>query len=63
MSKKIMKNVKFVDGLTLSKIKSNYSWLLDATIENAVIGEDEKGIIFYSGNWIDGIWLNVKFGN
>ena len=47
------------NGLTLGKIMSNYKWLLEENIkfENAVLGEDENGIVWISGDWKYGNWL------
>ena len=47
------------NGLTLGKIMSNYNWLLkeDVDFQNAVLGEDENGIVWISGYWKYGNWL------
>lgn len=45
-----------IDGLTPDKIKRKYIWLLNAIVENAIIGEDEYGLVWYSGNWKAGEW-------
>ena len=36
---------------------SNYYWILDAELSNAVIGKDKNGIVFYKGDWIYGRWF------
>jgi predicted heme/steroid binding protein len=51
-------NLTLVDGLSLDKLKIRYLWLFNAVIENAVIGEDDYGLVWYSGNWIDGEWYD-----
>ena len=47
------------NGLTLGKIMSNYNWLLkeDVEIEDAVLGENENGLVWYAGDWKSGTWL------
>lgn len=52
-----------VDGLTLEKIKVKYNWILNAVIENAIIGEDDYGLIWYTGNWIAGTWYDGTWYN
>jgi len=69
-------NYTMVDGLTPEKIKYKYIWLLNALVENAIVGEDDYGLVWYSGTWYggewedgtwysgiwyDGEWKNVKF--
>jgi hypothetical protein len=49
-------NITLVDGLTPDKIKRRYIWLLNATVENAIVGEDDNGLVWYSGNWLSGDW-------
>ncbi len=46
-----------VDGLNLDLITKNYSWLLEAEIDNAIIGEDENGLVWYTGIWYCGRWF------
>lgn len=57
-----------VGGLTIEKIESDYTWLLNADISDAVIGEDVNGLVWYDGKWIsgewkDGTWCSGYFGN
>lgn len=52
-----MKNITLTDGLTIEMLKSKYNWILKASIKNAVIGLNEFGLVWYSGNWINGTWL------
>ena len=49
-------NFTMIDGLTPDIIKRKYIWLLNAIVENAIIGQDEYGLVWYSGNWIAGEW-------
>ena len=49
---------KLVGGLTLDDIKIKYGWILNAEINNAIIGEDKNGLVWYSGDFIGGIWEN-----
>lgn len=48
---------KLVDGVSLDKISGSYSWILEAEINNAIIGEDKNGIVWYSGDWNFGRWF------
>lgn len=50
-----------VDGLTVSKIVSEFPWILNADISNAVIGQDMNGLVWYSGKWNDGRWFGSKW--
>jgi hypothetical protein len=49
-------NLTLIDGLTPDKVKRKYIWLLNAVIENAVVGEDDYGLVWYLGNWYGGEW-------
>jgi len=49
-------NFKMVGGLTLDKLKIRYIWFLNAEVKDAIIGEDDNGLVWYSGTWINGIW-------
>ena len=51
-------NVLFVDGLTLEMVKIKYAWLFNAKIKDAIIGEDQNGLVWYFGDWICGEWVN-----
>ena len=50
---------KLVDDLSISELSnnSNYYWILDAELSNAIIGKDINGIVFYKGDWIYGRWF------
>ena len=52
-------NYKFrlVNGMDLTIIKDNYSWLLEAEIRNAYIGVDGNGPVWYDGTWLCGRWF------
>jgi len=59
-------NFRLVDGLTLQSLSQKYPWVLDAEIENAIIGEDSRGLVWYAGDWIcgtwkDGTWYSGRF--
>lgn len=45
-----------VDGLDLEKLKTRYNWLFNASINNAVVGEDNNGLVWYMGDWYCGEW-------
>ena len=47
---------KMVGGLSIDDIKIKYLWFLNAQVKDAIIGEDDNGLVWYSGEWIDGIW-------
>jgi len=49
-------NCVMIDGLTTDIIKRKYIWLLNAIIDNAIIGEDDYGLVWYSGTWYSGEW-------
>lgn len=49
-------NFTMIDGLTPDIVKRKYIWLLNAIVENAIIGQDDYGLVWYSGNWIAGEW-------
>ena len=49
-------NYTLIDGLTPTIIKRKYIWLLNAIVKNAIIGEDDYGLVWYSGTWIAGEW-------
>ena len=51
-----LSNYTMIDGLTPDIIKRKYIWLLNALVENAIIGEDDYGLVWYSGNWLGGEW-------
>lgn len=61
-------NVIFVDGLSLEKIKMKYNWLLNAKVKDAIVGENDKGLVWYCGEWycgewVDGTWYSGNFYN
>ena len=45
------------DGLTIYDIYNKYKWLLEAEIEDAIIGEDANGLVWYTGKWHYGRWF------
>jgi hypothetical protein len=51
-------NITLVDGLSIDKLKIRYNWIFNASIEDALIGEDDYGLVWYSGNWICGDWYD-----
>ena len=59
-------NVIFVNGLTLERVKIKYNWLLNAKVKDAIVGEDDRGIVWYFGDWYcgewkDGTWYSGNF--
>lgn len=49
-------NYRLVDGLTLEQLEKKYYWILNADMRNAIIGENDKGLVWYQGDWLCGIW-------
>jgi hypothetical protein len=47
---------KMVGGMSIDDIKIKYIWFLNAEVIDAVIGEDENGLVWYSGDWMGGTW-------
>lgn len=59
-------NVIFVNGMSLEKVKIKYNWLLNAKVKDAIIGENDRGIVWYFGDWYcgeweDGTWYSGNF--
>jgi len=44
------------DGLTYNDLKVKYSWVLEANIEEAVIGERNNSLMWHGGKWNWGVW-------
>lgn len=51
-------NIILTNNLTIEKIKIKYNWILNASVKNCVIGEDDYGLVWYMGEWICGEWEN-----
>ena len=51
-----LQNFTMIDGLTPDIVKRKYIWLLNAITENAIIGQDDYGLVWYSGTWVAGEW-------
>lgn len=69
LQNKSVRTFTLTDGLNFSKIENDYSWILSAIIEDAVIGVNQDGkLIWYKGKWIcgnwkDGIWYSGEWIN
>lgn len=48
---------RLVDGLNIEQLSSQYPWILEAEISDAVIGLDLNGLVWYSGTWECGRWF------
>ncbi len=48
---------RLVDGLTIEELILKYSWILEAEIEDAIIGQNSDGIVWYKGIWECGRWF------
>jgi uncharacterized protein (DUF433 family) len=56
--KKKIKIKRLENNLTMKTIKEKYPWILEAEIEDAVIGVTNNIIHWYSGTWHGGLWEN-----
>ena len=52
----VFSGITFVDGMSLERLKTKYWWVFNAKINDAVIGEDAYGLVWYSGTWCCGTW-------
>ena len=48
---------ELVDGMTLTRFYARYPWALEGNISDALIGEDENGMVWYRGDWECGRWF------
>ena len=57
---------RLVDGLTIQELNSEYQWILEAEISDAILGKNDslesgikssKDIVWYSGTWEFGRWF------
>jgi hypothetical protein len=48
---------QFVDGLSLDEVSNFFPWFLEAEVTNAIIGRDDNGLVWYSGDWLCGRWF------
>ena len=51
-------NIILVSGLTIEILKIKYNWILNASVKNCILGQDDDGIIWFSGEWLCGEWEN-----
>ena len=51
-------NIIFVDDLTLETVKIKYNWLLNASVKDAIVGQDDNGLVWYFGEWLCGEWYD-----
>ncbi len=51
---------RLVDGLTVETLSTQYPWVLDAEISDAIIGIDGD-IVWYKGTWECGRWFSGKW--
>ena len=49
--------IEFIDGLSLEEVSRYYHWILEAEVSNALIGQNQDGIVWYSGTWRCGRWF------
>jgi hypothetical protein len=53
---------KLIDGLSIIDVNENYKWILEAELEDALIGQDEEGNLqWYKGIWHCGRWFGGKW--
>ena len=48
---------RLIDGLDIEKLAINYDWIYEAEISSAIIGKDNKGLVWYNGIWECGRWF------
>jgi hypothetical protein len=48
---------RLVDGLNIETLAIQYPWIYEAEISNAVIGQIDSGLVWYSGTWECGRWF------
>lgn len=48
---------RFTDGLTLSRMFEKYGWIVESEVSNGLVGENNEGLVFYSGVWRCGRWF------
>jgi len=51
-------NIILVSGLTIERLKIKYNWVLNASVKDCIIGEDDYGLVWYSGEWVCGEWID-----
>jgi hypothetical protein len=49
--------IELIDGLSLEEVSIFYHWILEAEVYNALIGQNQDGIVWYSGTWRCGRWF------
>jgi hypothetical protein len=52
---------RLVDGLNIVTLAEKYGWILETEMRDAVIGEDEDGLVWYKGDWLCGIWADGRW--
>jgi hypothetical protein len=52
---------RLIDGLDIITLSTNYPWILEAEISNAIIGQDSDGLVWYKGLWECGRWFRGKW--
>lgn len=48
---------RLIDGLDVEVLSTEYDWIYEAEITEAVIGQDDNGIVWYKGTWECGRWF------
>jgi hypothetical protein len=48
---------ELVDGISVIDIYNKYPWVLEGVISDAIIGEDNNGLVWYNGDWKCGRWF------
>lgn len=53
---------KLIDNLSIVDIENNFKWILEADVEDALIGQADDGtLLWYNGIWHCGRWFNGKW--
>jgi hypothetical protein len=52
---------RLIDGLDFETLSRRYSWLLEAEISDATIGQSGNEIVWYKGIWESGRWFGGRW--
>lgn len=48
---------RLIDGLDINQVANKYHWIIEAEISDAIIGQNNNGIVWYKGIWHSGRWF------
>jgi hypothetical protein len=53
---------RLIDGLDIVQLNSQFEWILEAEISDAIIGKDKSGnLVWYKGIWFCGRWFGGRW--